>query len=176
MADESNPEQQGGSGSEKVTFTPEQQKFIDEIFSKRIGEVNAKHEAELRQLEERHKGEIAKSKMDEETRLKAEEEERIADLTKRAEDAERRLRVASAESELAKAGLPTELAETIMGADDAQMMKNVAALSKVATERANSLFAERVGSSGAPDAPKNQMGATEELYQKVRAAAGLKSS
>ena len=173
MADESDTVQQ--EPQEKVTFSQEQQKFIDEIFSKRFGEVSAKHETELKQMEERYKNELEKSRMDDEERIKAEEAERIQDLTKRAEDAERRLRVAFAEKELAKAGLPTELAETIMGADDAQMMKNVAALSKVATERANALYAERV-SSGAPDAPRNQVEPKAELYQKVRAAAGLNPS
>ena len=175
MADESDTVQQ--EPQEKVTFSQEQQKFIDEIFSKRFGEVSAKHEAEIKELEERYKTELKKSRMDEEERIKAEEEERIKDLTRRAEDAERRLRIASAEKELAKAGLPTELAETIMGADDDQMMRNVTALSKVATERANTLFAERVGSAGAPDAPRNDLvDPREELYQKVRAAAGLKPS
>lgn len=175
MADESKLEQQAGA-PEKVTFTQEQQKFIDEIFSKRIGEVNSKHEAELKNLEERYKGEIEKSRMDEQTRLKVEEEERIAGLTKRAEEAERKLRIASAEKELAQAGLPVELAETIMGLDDAQMMKNVSALNKVVTERANAIYAEKVGSAGAPDAPdKNRTNPSEDLFQRMRAAAGLKS-
>ena len=175
MADESKPEQQEVP-TEKVTFSQEQQKFIDDIFSKRIGEVNAKHEAELKALEEKHKSEIEKSRMDEQTRLKVEEEERIAGLTKRAEDAERKLRVASAEKELAQAGLPVELAETIMGADDAQMMKNVTALNKGVMERANAISAEKVA-AGAPDAPdKTRVDPTDELFQRMKAAAGLKSS
>ncbi len=175
MADESKPEQETGA-PEKVTFTQEQQKFIDEIFSKRIGEVNSKHEAELKSLEERHRSEIEKSRMDEQTRMKVEEEERIAGLTKRAEEAERKLRVTSAEKELAQAGLPVELAETIMGADDAQMMRNVAALSKVVAERANAIYAEKVA-AGAPDAPdKTRVDPTDELFQRMKAAAGLKSS
>lgn len=170
MADTPETEQTG----DKVTFSPEQQKFIDDIFSKRIGEVKAKHDAELKELENRYKGEIEKSRMDEQTRLKAEEQERMDALTKRAETAERALRIASAEKELAKAGLPTELAETIMGADNDQMAKNVEALDRVVKERANALYAERVGATSAPEAPKAP-DATSDLYQQMRAAAGLRS-
>lgn len=172
MADESEKQDVPG---EKVTFSPEQQKFIDDIFSKRIGEVNAKHDAEIKEIEKRHQSEIEKSRMDEQTRLKVEEQERIDGLTKRAEEAERKLRITSAEKELAQAGLPTELAEVIMGADNAQMMKNVAALNKVAIERANALYAEKVGSSGAPAAPNGAPSENGSLYQRARAAAGLKS-
>lgn len=160
---------------EKVTFTPEQQKFIDDIFSKRIGEVKSKHDEEIKELEKKHKGELEKSRMDEQTRLKVEEQERIDGLTKRAEEAERKLRITSAEKELAQAGLPIELAETIMGIDDAQMMKNVASLNKVVTERANAIYAEKVGSAGAPAAPVGEPSQRSDLYSRARAAAGLKS-
>lgn len=176
MADATETPETPATASEektKIVFSEEQQAFIDEVFSRRIGEIKSKHDAEIRELNSRHKKELEKSKMDEADRLKAEEAERLDELTKRAEDAERRLRIAEAEKELAKAGLPTELASTILGETDDDTRSAIAALDRVATERAKALYAERVGTSGAPQAPATP-DASADLRASLRKAAGLK--
>lgn len=139
---------------EKVTFTEAQQGKIDEIISKRLAERDAKHAKEMEDLNRKHQRDLEMSKLDEETRRKAEEEEKTKDLVARAEKAERALRIVKAESELAKAGLDTSLAETVMGADDDAMAANIEALTKASKALADRMYAERVGSPGAPRAPE----------------------
>ena len=157
----------------KVVFTEEQQAFIDERFSKRYAEIKAKHETEIKELNAKHRKELERSKMDEADRIKAEESERMDELTKRAEEAERKLRIAETEKELAKAGLPTELASTILGATDEDTRTAIAALDRAVKERANTLYAERVGTSGAPQAPAGGDPKLISMQATLRAAAGL---
>lgn len=158
--------------ADKPAFSEEQQAFINEIFSKRISEVNTKHAKELKDLETKHAKDLQMAKMDEESRLKAEQEETTRVLTERAETAERQLRVAQVERELAKVGLDSALAETLLGKDEEQTSTNIRAVVKAAETMAKRMYAERVGSEGAPKAPTGK-DRSVDLRAKMRAAAGL---
>jgi len=154
---------------EPITFTESQQKALDEIISKRIGEVRAKHDSEVRSLKEAHKRELQRATMAEEERLKAEQEDQLNSLRQRAEDAERGLRLATTQRAAVEAGLPPELAETLMGADDEQTRRNIAAVRKAVDERASALYAERVG-KGTPKAPDH---APSDWTDDLRSVMGL---
>lgn len=156
---------------EEVVFSEAQQRKIDEIISGRVSEIRVKAAQERKEMEDRHRREMERSKMDEETRLKEESKEREESLVRRAEEAERKLRVATAERELAKAGLDPVLAETLMGADDDQMAKNIAAVVRAAQSRADQIYAERVGTPGAPRAPSQ--GEAEDVAH-LREVMGLR--
>lgn len=156
----------------EVTFSDAQQEKLNEIISKRLAERDAKHAEELRGIEAKHQREMELSKMDEESRHKAEEEEKTKELTKRAEAAEHMLRVATTERELAKVGLDSSLAETLMGKDDKETVANIDAVVKAAKAMADKMYAERVGSSGAPKAPSGATGSSD-LRSQMRRAAGL---
>lgn len=156
----------------KVIFSDEQQAKLDEIISKRIAERDAKHQKDIDELTKKHQREMELSKMDEQTRLKAEEEERIKAITARAETAEHQLRVAKASEMLATVGLDTALAETLMGADDETTKANVDAVVKASKALADRMYAERVGSPGAPKAPTGSDGPSD-LEARMRKAAGL---
>lgn len=156
---------------DKVAFSEAQQEKLNEIISKRLAERDATHAKEIADLNARHKRDMELSKLDEETRRKAEDEERTKALTQRAETAEHALRVAKAESALAKAGLDPSLAETVMGVDDKTLTANIDALTAAAKAMADKMYAERVGSPGAPRAPEAQ-GADE--LNVIRQAMGLK--
>lgn len=156
--------------AEEVTFSDGQQKAIDDIISRRIGEVKAKHDAEVRALNEAHKRELARAQMAEEERLKAEQQDAMDALRKRAEDAERSYRLANARTAAVGAGLPAELADALMGADDEETLRNIALVRKAVDERAGALYAERVG-KGVPSAPQ---GATADGWaDELRTAMGL---
>ncbi|MDY5678825.1 MAG: DUF4355 domain-containing protein [Candidatus Methanomethylophilaceae archaeon] len=157
---------------EKPVFSEEQQSIINEIISKRISEVNAKHAGEIKDLEAKHRKDLELAKMDEESRHKAEEEEKTRALTQRAEAAERQLMVTKVERELAKVGLDSTLAETLLGKDENQTSENIKAVVKAAEALAKKMYAERVGTEGAPKAPTGKDG-TVDLRAKMRAAAGL---
>ncbi|MBP3386603.1 MAG: DUF4355 domain-containing protein [Candidatus Methanomethylophilaceae archaeon] len=159
------------SESKEVTFTAEQQAKIDEIVSSRINAINAKHENALKDLEKKHQKEIERSKMDEADRLKAEADEQMASYKKRAEDAELKVRIGTTERELAKVGLDTSLARTLMGETDEETMSNIKSIEKVAREWANKMYADMVG-KGAPPAPTGTDGGSEMLSI-MRKAAGL---
>lgn len=165
-------EDQGAGAGEDVSFSDAQQEKINEIISKRLAERDAKHAKDLETLNAKHKRDLEMSKLDEESRLKAEMEDQLKQSTQRAEAAEHKLRIASAERELAKAGLDTSLAETIMGEDDDAMKANIEALSKTAKAMADRMYAERVGASGAPKAPEGSDGSSG-LEARMRTAAGL---
>ncbi|MBP5203982.1 MAG: DUF4355 domain-containing protein, partial [Candidatus Methanomethylophilaceae archaeon] len=154
---------------QQVTFTEDQQRALDEIIGKRIGEVRAKHEAEVRALKESHAKALQRAQMDEEARLKAEQEDAIQYLTRRVEDAERGLRLATAQRAVVEAGLPAEIAGTLMGADDEATARNIAAVRKAVDERASALYAERVA-KGVPRAPAQGAAGWET---ELRSAMGL---
>lgn len=162
------PEEKG-----KVIFSDEQQAKLDEIISKRIAERDAKHQRDIDELTKKHQREMELSKMDEETRHKAEEEERIKAITARAETAEHQLRVARASEMLAKVGLDTALAETLMGADDETTTANINVVVKASKALADRMYAERVGSPGAPRAPTGSSEGSAELEARMRKAANL---
>lgn len=151
-------------------FTDDQQKLIDEIVSKRVGEVKAKHEAETRALKDQHRKEMERAQMAEEERLKAEREDELNALKKRAEEAERSLRLADARSMAVQAGLPADLAQTLIGEDEEATRRNIAMVRKAVDELAGKLYAERVG-KGTPQAPAHARGAVDE--DRMRAAMGL---
>ena len=152
------------------TFTDDQQRLIDEIVSKRVGEVKAKHEAETRALKDQHRKEMERAQMAEEERLKAEREDELNALKKRAEEAERSLRLADARSMAVQAGLPADLAPTLIGEDEEATRRNIAMVRKAVDELAGKLYAERVG-KGTPQAPAHAKGAVDE--DRMRAAMGL---
>lgn len=173
MAEENKDIQgQDAGADDSVEFTEAQQEKLNEIISKRLAERDAKHAKDIEALDAKHKRELEKSKLDEESRLKADMEDQLKQSNQRAEAAERALRIAEAKGELAKAGLDSSLAETIMGADDDAMKANIEALSKAAKALADKLYAERVGSSGAPKAPEGSDGPSD-LRARMREAAGL---
>ena len=151
-------------------FTDDQQKLIDEIVSKRVGEVKAKHDNEVRALKDQHRQEMERAQMAEEERLKAEREDELNALKKRAEDAERSLRLADARSMAVQAGLPADLAQTLIGEDEEATKRNIAMVRKAVDELAGKLYAERVG-KGTPQAPAHAKGAVDE--DRMRAAMGL---
>ncbi len=175
MTDESNdtkghdaePTEQTG----ETEFSEAQQAKLNEIISKRLAERDAKHQKEMDALTQKHKRELEVSKLDEESRLKAEAEDATKALLKRAEDAERQLRITRAEAELARVGLDTSLAETLMGADDNATKVNIDAVVKASKAMADRMYAERVGSPGAPRAPAE--GGDSDLAS-IRASMGLK--
>lgn len=152
------------------TFTEDQQRMIDEIVSKRVGEVKAKHEAETRALKDQHRKEMERAQMAEEERLKAEREDELNALKKRAEEAERSLRLADARSMAVQAGLPADLAPTLIGEDEEATRRNISMVRKAVDELAGKLYAERVG-KGTPQAPAHAKGAVDE--DRMRAAMGL---
>lgn len=149
------------------------QEDIDRIISERLAKAQAKHDTEMRALREESKRTLERAKMDEEQRIAAEREDERQALTRRAEEAEHRLRLVSAERELARSGLPVELAEAVLGGDDKTTAENVARLVKAVEERANALYTERVGRSGAPEAPVTGDKSSDDLRARMRAAAGL---
>lgn len=154
---------------EEVTFTEDQQRFIDEIISKRLGGVKAKHDAEVKALREQHQKELKRATMAEEERLKAEAEDQLNALKQRAEDAERGLRLATTQRAAVEAGLPSELAEMLMGTDDEATQRNIATVRKAIDERASALYAERVG-KGTPKAPDH---APSDWTSDLRSVMGL---
>ena len=170
---ESNPPQEQTQDQtetqEPITFSEEQQKLLDEIISKRIGEVKAKHDSEVRTLREQHQKELKRATMAEEERLKAEKEDELAALRQRAEDAERGLRLATTQRAAVEAGLPPDLAEMLMGKDDETTQRNIATIRKAIDERASALYAERVG-KGTPSAPDH---AKSDWTSDLRSVMGL---
>ena len=72
--------------------------------------------------------------MAEEERLKAEREDELNALKKRAEDAERSLRLADARSMAVQAGLPADLAQTLIGEDEEATKRNIAMVRKAVDE------------------------------------------
>ena len=170
------PAQAQGEASPKAeektppTFTEDQQKLIDEIVSKRVGEVKAKHDNEVRALKDQHRKEMERAQMAEEERLKAEREDELNALKRRAEEAERSLRLADARSMAVQAGLPADLAPTLIGEDEEATRRNIAMVRKAVDELAGKLYAERVG-KGTPQAPARAKGAVDE--DRMRAAMGL---
>lgn len=171
MADESNQTTQEAQG-EKITFSDAQQEKINAIISERLAERDAKHAQEMDSLEKRHKRDLEMSKLDDESRHKAEMEEQNKALRERAETAEHALRVAEAKRRLAEADLDSSLAETVMGADDDAMAKNIDALVKASKALADRMYAERVGSAGAPRAPDGTAGPSDLKH--IRELMGLK--
>ncbi len=165
----SQEQSQDQTETQEVSFTEDQQRFLDEIISKRIGEVKAKHDSEVRTLREQHRKELQRATMAEEERLKAEKEDELNALKQRAEDAERGLRLANCQRAAVEAGLPPELAETLMGADDEATKRNIAAVRKAVDERASALYAERVG-KGTPTAPDH---APSDWTSDLRSVMGL---
>lgn len=155
----------------ETEFSEAQQAKLNEIISKRLAERDAKHQKEMDALNKKHARDLEMSKLDEESRLKAEAEDATKALLKRAEDAERLLRISKAEAELARVGLDTSLAETLMGADDNATKVNIDAVVKASKAMADKMYAERVGSPGAPKAPAE--GGDADLAS-IRAAMGLK--
>ena len=164
--------QPDAGGAEEVSFSDAQQEKINEIISKRLAERDAKHSKELDDLNRKHQRDLEMSKLDEESRLKAEQEEATKALLKRAEDAEHKLNIARTSQALAEVGLDTALAETLMGADADATKANIDAVVKAAKGMADRMYAERVGSNGAPRAPGGD-GASDGLAE-LRAAMGLK--
>lgn len=162
---------QPDAGAEEVSFSDAQQEKINEIISKRLAERDAKHSKELDDLNRKHKRDLEMSKLDEESRLKAEQEEATKALLKRAEDAEHQLNIARTSEALAKAGLDTSLAETLMGADADATQANIDAVVKAAKGMADRMYAERVGSTGAPRAPSGEGHPSD--VEALRAAMGL---
>ncbi len=158
--------------TDETAFSDAQQEKLNEIISKRLAERDAKHQREMDALAQKHKRELEMSKLDEESRLKAEQEEATKALLKRAEDAEHKLNIARTSEALAKVGLDTSLAETLMGADADATQANIDAVVKAAKGMADRMYAERVGSSGAPRAPGGE-GIPSDLAE-LRAAMGLK--
>jgi len=172
VADDSNQTTGQEAPSEKITFSDAQQEKINAIISERLAERDAKHAQEMDSLEKRHKRDLEMSRMDDESRHKAEEEEKTKALLQRAETAEHALRVAKAERRLAEADLDPSLAETVMGADDDVMAKNIDALVKASKALADRMYAERVGSAGAPRAPAGPDGPSDLKH--LREIMGLK--
>ncbi len=169
---EPNPSQeqtQDQTETQEVTFTEDQQRLIDEIISKRLGGVKAKHDAEVKALREQHQKELKRATMAEEERLKAEAEDQLNALKQRAEDAERGLRLATTQRAAVEAGLPSELAEMLMGKDDEATQRNIATVRKAIDERASALYAERVG-KGTPKAPDH---APSDWTSDLRSVMGL---
>lgn len=161
----------GMAGGESEAFSESQQAKLNDIISKRLAERDAKHQKEMDALNEKHARELARSKLDEESRLKAEQEDATKALLKRAEDAERMLRISKAEAELARVGLDASLAETLLGADDNATKVNIDAVVRASKAMADKMYAERVGSPGAPRAPSE--GGDADIAE-LRAAMGLK--
>ena len=120
--------------------------------------------------EDQHRKEMERAQMAEEERLKAEREDELNALKKRAEDAERSLRLADARSMAVQAGLPADLAQTLIGEDEEATRRNIAMVRKAVDELAGKLYAERVG-KGTPQAPAHAKGAVDE--DRMRAAMGL---
>ena len=170
------PAQTQGEASPKAeeksppAFTDDQQRMIDEIISKRVGEVKAKHDNEVRALKDQHRRELERAAMAEEERLKAEREDELNALKKRAEEAERSLRLADARSMAVQAGLPADLAPTLIGEDEEATRRNIAMVRKAVDELAGKLYAERVG-KGTPQAPARGKGGVDE--DRMRAVMGL---
>lgn len=164
---------QGGEQAEptETEFSEAQQAKLNEIISKRLAERDAKHQREMDALNKKHARDLEMSKLDEESRLKAEQEDATKALLKRAEDAERLLRISKAEAELARVGLDTSLAETLLGADDNATRINIDTVVKASKAMADRMYAERVGSPGAPKAPAE--GGDSDLAS-IRAAMGLR--
>ena len=46
---------------EPITFTEKQKHFLDEIISKRLGEVKAKHDSEIKALRKQHQKELRRA-------------------------------------------------------------------------------------------------------------------
>lgn len=162
-----NEENQPEGQPAQVEFTAEQQEMINDIISKRLAEKSAKFESEKKDIEDRHKRELDRVRMDDESRRQAEVQDQIDALTKRAEAAERQNRVIVAERECVKAGLDPELAETLMGADDKAMERNIAAVVKAAKALSDKQYAERVGTMGAPRAPEGSSDSDDAELRRI---------
>lgn len=147
---------------------------LNRIISERLAKASAKHEAELRSLREEMAKGYERAKLADDERIRLEREDERNALTKRAEDAEHRLRLVSAERELAKCNLPVELAEAILGKDEKATADNVGLLAKAVEDRANAIYSERMGARGAPEAPSTAGDGMEDTRQRMRIAAGLK--
>lgn len=155
---------------ETVAFSAAQQEMLNKIISERLNAQTAKHAKETADLISAHKRELEMARMDDAARAKAEQEDAIAGLTKRAEDAEHMLRIVDAQRRLAEAGLPVELADTVLGKDGDDTAARVALLSKTVDERANKLYSDKVR-TGAPSAPTGSP--ADAVLAKMRKAARL---
>lgn len=147
---------------------------LNRIISDRLAKASAKHEAEMQALREEMAKGYERAKMADDERIKLEREDERNALTRRAEEAEHRLRLVSAERELARSNLPVELAEAILGRDDKATAENITLLAKAVEERANAIYSERMGARGAPEAPTGVGDGSDEIRQRMRLAAGLK--
>ena len=136
------------------------QKAIEEA----IAEDRKKREIESLQGEERIKAEY-ESKLAESQRVQDENAKKYAEL-------ERELAVTKAQAQLSSLGLPAELAPNVIGSDDKETAKNIAALSKAV----NDLVAKKVNEGlnhGAPRAVGDKTGPKSDMETEFRRLMGI---
>lgn len=114
---------------------------VNEIIQKRLDRemVSRKKAIEEALAEDRKKREI--EALQGEDRIKAEYEEKLAESkriqdenSKKYADLERELAVTKAEAQLSSLGLPSELAPNVIGSDEKETAKNIAALNKAVND------------------------------------------
>ncbi|MDY0236981.1 MAG: DUF4355 domain-containing protein [Gudongella sp.] len=147
---------------------------VNEIISRRLNEVSAKHKAETDALRKRYEDEMAKSQMSAEERAKAEVEEKIAELERTNAELKRTSGLKDISLTLQGAGLPAGLAPYCYDDDETVVASRVSELSKAfAASVKAGVLAEL--HKGAPQAPSGDAaGAPADMRAVMRRAAGLK--
>lgn len=118
---------------------PEPKQFsqseLNEIIAKRLQEDRAAREREAQK--ERDRAEEARriAALEGEERIKAEYEAKLKEQADSLASVHRELAVTRAQSKLVSAGLPVDLAENVLGKDDAETDARIAALSKTIADQ-----------------------------------------
>jgi len=136
---------------DKVTFTSEQQEYINKLIGQTIAKERSRWEKEFQTKLDEAKTEAEKlAKMTAEQKAEYERRKREEELAKREREITRRELRATALETLAEKGLPKQLAEILDYTDAESTNKSIEAVEKVFREAVEQAVNERLKGGGAP--------------------------
>lgn len=162
--------------TEETTADPaDEKKFsqrdLDELISKRLKEQEARHarDADKKAKQDEEAKRIAA--LEGEERLKAEWSAKLKAKEEELNEANRNLALSRTEAKLSSAGLPSELASSVIGKDDDETDANIARLSKLINDQVAAKVSEGLN-HGTPPA---QAGVNAEQARKEHLRAAMRS-
>jgi len=136
---------------DKVTFTSEQQEYINRLIGQTIAKERSKWEKEFQTKLDEAKTEAEKlAKMTAEQKAEYERQKREEELAKREREITRRELRATALETLAEKGLPKQLAEILDYTDAESTNKSIETVEKAFREAVEQAVNERLKGGGAP--------------------------
>lgn len=114
------------------TFTQEE---VNDMISKRLNEDRAAREREAQKTKAKEDEAKRIATLEGDAKRSAELEAQLKEQSEKLAEANRQLAVTRAQSKLLSAGLPAELADNVIGRDDAETDARIAALSKTVADQ-----------------------------------------